>query len=120
MLPEDKPLSNVDILNAVKLLKIKHFRGVFMRDKLPAKKRKIECGIINLDNNSGPGTHWVAYKIKHNTFIYFDSFGNLQPPKEFVDYVGHGHRILYNYNRYQNFNTVNCGHLCLRFLLNKK
>lgn len=32
---EIKPLSNFDILKLVKDLKIKHFRGVFMKDELP-------------------------------------------------------------------------------------
>lgn len=88
-----------------------------MRDKLPTKRRKNECGIINLDNDSGRGTHWVAYKIKDKNVIYFDSFGNLQPPKEFVQYVGSGNKIYYNYDKYQDFGTVNCGHLCLNFLV---
>lgn len=91
-----------------------------MRDKLPFKRRKIECGVINLDNNDGPGTHWVAYKIRNKKIIYFDSFGNLQPPKEFIQYIGPENTIFYNYNKYQDFGTVNCGHLGLEFLLNKE
>lgn len=38
-----------------------NFRGIFMRDDLPLKIRKNECGIVNLDISSGPGTHWTAY-----------------------------------------------------------
>ena len=45
----------------IKRLGIKHFRGVFSRDRLPKKIRK-ECGIINLDDIQGPGTHWVCYR----------------------------------------------------------
>jgi hypothetical protein len=29
----------------------KKFRGVFMKDELPQKINKIECGIINLENS---------------------------------------------------------------------
>ena len=79
-------MSNFDLLNAAKQLKIKNFRGVFMRDQLPKKPNNIETGIINLDKNSGPGTHWVGYAIDPRGIIYFDSYG-LAPPKEFLEYV---------------------------------
>lgn len=86
-----------------------------MRDNLPKKPHRIECGIINLDVSSGPGTHWVAYNKINNNIDYYDSFGNLQPPVEVLRYLGPA--ITYNYKRDQRFHTYNCGHLCLKFLL---
>ncbi len=83
------PLSNFDLLDAVKKLKIKNFRGVFMRDQLPERPNNVETGIINLDKKSGPGTHWVAYAIDPRGIIYFDSYG-LSPPEEFLNYVNGG------------------------------
>ena len=53
----EKPLSRLDLNDWVKELGIKKFRGVFSRDNLPKNIRKEECGIINLDDFSGPGTH---------------------------------------------------------------
>ena len=50
-IPTDKGLTNVDLLFYAKKLGIKHFRGVYMRDSLPKKPRKIECGIINLNTS---------------------------------------------------------------------
>lgn len=88
-----------------------------MRDNMPLRPRKNECGIINLDQSDGIGTHWVAYKKNVNSVVYFDSFGNLQPPKEFVDYMGSRNRIFFNHDKYQDFNSFNCGHLCLMFLV---
>lgn len=85
-----------------------------MRDTLPKKVYVRECGIVNLDNNQGEGTHWVAYHKNKKHVEYFDSFGNLQPPKELIKYLGSN--IHYNYKQQQNFNTYNCGHLCLKFL----
>lgn len=92
-----------------------------MRTNLPKRCRKHECGVLNLDDEKGPGTHWVSYYKKDNrTCYYFDSFGDLQPPKEFINYVdgscGGKCKILYNYKREQAFNTIVCGHLCLKFL----
>lgn len=95
-----------------------------MRDNLPnSGPRPNESAIINLDSIDGPGTHWVAYKKRGSLVTYFDSFGDLPPPKELVLYLRKGlkptDKIYYNYERQQNFNTVWCGHLCLKFLSSK-
>lgn len=60
-----------------------------MRDALPRRARTNESGIVNLDDDAGPGTHWVAYAKKGDRAIYFDSFGNLRPPREIERYLGH-------------------------------
>lgn len=86
-----------------------------MRDDLPTHPRAYESGIVNLDSYSGNGTHWVCYKKMGNKVYYFDSFGNLKPPLELSRYFG-DNEIYYNYRRVQNFNSVICGHLCLKFL----
>lgn len=86
-----------------------------MRDSLPQKPWFNESGIINLDNKTGPGTHWVAYKKRGSRVEYYDSFGDLRPPAEVIRYF-RGSKIYYNYAREQNFNTNICGHLCLKFL----
>jgi len=57
-----------------------------MKDQLPTKPNNVETGIINLDNASGEGTHWVAYAIDPRGIVYFDSYG-LAPPKEFMRYI---------------------------------
>ena len=71
------PISNYDIIEWVKYLKIKNFKGVFSRDNLLKTIKKPECGIINLDDIIGPGTHWVCYYKNY----YFDPFGMLLPQK---------------------------------------
>ena len=50
----NKPLSNFELENAARKLKISYFRDVFLLDTLPRKPNKKECGIVNFD------THWVA------------------------------------------------------------
>lgn len=89
-----------------------------MRDELPLHgPHKFESGVVNLDSHQGPGTHWTAYYKNKSYVEYFDSFGSLEPPLEVKKYLGN--RILYNYIPYQTFNSFNCGHLALEFLLNK-
>lgn len=88
-----------------------------MRDRLPEKCRKYECGVINLDSEIGLGTHWVGYHKMNKVCYYFDSFGDLQPPREFITYIGDDNCVIYfNYKRHQKFDSVICGHLCLKFL----
>ena len=103
-------LTNYDLINAVKDLKIKCFCGVYLMDTLPGKPNKKECGILNLDSSGGPGTHWVAWYKNGNNKIYFDSYG-IQPPKEIIKYLGKG--IEYNTDQLQPRETVFCGHMCL-------
>ena len=87
-----------------------------MRISLPNKPWNHECGVVNMDDESGPGTHWVAYKKVGKIVIYFDSFGNLPPPKELQYYFKTAKNVLYNYKREQPDDTLICGHLCLDFL----
>ena len=48
------------------------FNGVYSRHNL--LKIKDEEYVINLDEYSDIGTHWVALYIKNNNVTYFDSF----------------------------------------------
>lgn len=122
-LPNNRALNELDIHQHVNRLKIKHFRGIFMRDNLPRRPHRLnECGIVNLDSIVGPGTHWIAYCKHGDNVYYFDSFGNLPPPKELLKYFGSRCKIYYNYFNYQKYGTIVCGHLCIKFLhhFNKK
>ena len=105
----NKPLSNFDLEDAVKKLKIRCFRGVFLLDTLPTKPSKTECGIVNFDKSGGPGTHWVAWYKNGKTKIYFDSYG-VQPPLEVINYLENP--IYYNTDQVQPTGQVFCGHLC--------
>lgn len=115
-----RALYNYELERYAIKLNIPHFRGVFMRDTLPRRPNKNESAIVNLDISDNPGTHWVAYIKNGNEVQYFDSFGDLKPPKEVVSYFGSHVKITYNSEPYQIYNQWNCGHLCLRFLFNKK
>ena len=61
------------------------FNGVYSRDNLP----KIKDGVyvINLDDYSDIGTHWVALYVQNNDVTYFDSFGVEHIPKEIKTFI---------------------------------
>ena len=72
------PLTNFEIQ---KYKNEPKFNGVYSRDNL---NEKIKNGayVINLDENSDIGTHWIALYIRNNDVIYFNSFGVEHIPKE--------------------------------------
>ena len=109
----NKPLSNLELLEAARKLRIPNFRGVNLRDTLPKRAKRKECCILNLDDTTGSGTHWVAWYKNGAEKKYFDSYG-LQPPNELVAYLRSP--ILYNTEQIQPKDQVFCGHLCLYVL----
>ena len=115
---KDIPLSNLDLMDWVRYLKIPDFEGIFARDSVDHFHKTGSC-IINLDDGVGKGTHWVASFIKSGVIYYFDSF-SLPSPIEFVEYVRKlGMKYQYNYgNPIQNIYSVRCGYYCLYFLDN--
>jgi len=104
----------------VKQLGIKYFRGVFSKDTLPKRINNKECGIINLDNHIGPGTHWVAYRNIDKFCECFDSFG-LPMPVEVQKYMAtSGKKLEYSGDEIQERNSVLCGYWCLYYLLERQ
>jgi len=109
----NKPLTNLEIVASANKLHIPTFRGVFVRDNLPSKPDKNECGVLNLDDSLGNGTHWTTWYRKNNKNFYFDSYG-IQPPRELQKYLNG--TILYSTEKIQPKGEVFCGHLCLYVL----
>ena len=114
-----KPLSNFDLMEWVKKLKIKNLRGIYSRDRLPNKIQK-ECGIINLDDIQGPGTHWVCYRNLDSVVEYFDPFGLIMPSEALKYFNTSGKQIVYSIDEIQNRNTVLCGYWCLYYLIERQ
>ena len=57
------------------------FNGVYSRDTL-SNKIKDGAYVINLDETSDIGTHWIALYVLNNNVAYFDSSGVDQILKE--------------------------------------
>ena len=118
----DKPLSNFELERYAKLLEIPNFRGVFMKDTLPEHLYTVECGIVNFNTYSQPGSHWVCYYRNKDQRIYFDSYGQITPVevqrylKTGTEFVRGKEVIQRNTDIVQAPNTVVCGHLCLYVL----
>ena len=65
----NKPLSNLENIDAAKKLSLYEFRGVFLRDTLPTKTKLSECGILNLDSTFGDDIELCGSKKVRISFI---------------------------------------------------
>ena len=75
-----------------------------------------ERGIVNLDDNQGPGKHWVCYKNLENDFAeYFDSFGLVMPNEIYNYLLTSGKKLIYSQDELQNRDSVLCGYWCLYY-----
>ena len=89
------------------------FSGVYSRDNLP-KIKYVVC-VINLDEYSDIGNHWVALNIQNNDVTYFDSFGVEHIPKQTKTFIGNKN-IKTNIFRIQAYDSIMCRYFCIAFI----
>ena len=90
------------------------FNGVYSRDNLPNKING-EAYVINLDEYSHIGAHWIALYVKSNNITYFDSFGVEYIPKEIKAFIKN-RNIKTNIFRIQAYDSIMCGYFCIGFI----
>ena len=71
--------------------------------------------IINLDECSDIGTHWVALWVNNNNVTYFDSFGVEHIPKEIIKFI-ENRNIKTNIFRLQSYDSIMYGYFCIGFI----
>ena len=89
------------------------FNGVYSRDNLC----KIKDGvyIINLDDYSDIGSHWVALWVNNKNVPYFDSFWVEHIPKEIMKFI-ENKNITTNIFRIQAYHSIMCEYFCFGFI----
>ena len=90
------------------------FNGVYSRDNLPNKIRD-GAYVINLDEHSDIGIHWISLYVKNNDITYFDSFGVEHIPKGIKAFVKKKN-IITNIFRRQAYESIMCGYFCIGFI----
>ena len=90
------------------------FNGVYSRDNL---SDKIEYGayVINLDEFSDIGTHWIALYVNTKAVTHLDSFRVEHIPKEIKKFISNKN-ITKNIFRIQTYDSVVCGYFCIGFI----
>ena len=90
------------------------FIGVYSRDNLP-NKIKDGAYVMNLDEYSDIGTHWIALYVNNKPATYFDSFGVEHIPKEIKKFTNNKNIIANNF-KIQAYDSVMCGYFCIGFI----
>ena len=81
---------------------------------MPNKIKDGAC-VINLEEYSDIGTHWIALYVKNNDITYFDSFGVEHIPKEIKAFIKN-RNIKTNIFRIQAYDSIMCGYFCIGFI----
>ena len=90
------------------------FNCVYSGDNLP-NKIKDRAYVVNLDEYSHIGTHWIAWYVKNNNITYYDSFGVEHIPKEINAFIKN-RSIKTNIFRIQGYDSIMCGYFCIGFV----
>ena len=88
---------------------------VFIREIIYQKTIKKGAYVINLDEYTDIGTHWIALFVKPKYTVYFDSFGVEYIPKEINKFIGNK-EIKANVFRLQAYDSIMCGYYCIEFI----
>ena len=91
---------------------LSRLNGVYSRDNLPDK---IKDGyVINLDECSDIGTHWIAFYALNNV-TYFDISGPEHIPNEIKIFIDKS-IVVTKIFRIQVHDSVMCGYFCTRYI----
>ena len=90
------------------------FNGVYSRDNLP-DKIKDGAYVVNLDEYSAIGTHWMALYVNNKTVTYFDSFIVEHISKEIKRFINNKN-IIANIYRVQIYDSIMCGYFYIDFI----
>ena len=115
---------NENQINA-KLRQCKHYLGTFSIDELASLKIALfPCFlIINFDDRSGKGIHWIGIRLDTSHVYVCDSLGGLNPsnrlPQNLIDFLhiqAHNKKLIIS-KQIQSLNSNACGYYATTFIL---
>lgn len=93
------------------------FQGVYSRDTLPVLQENT-CVIVNTDDSSQPGTHWLALFVNDKRELeFYDSYG--KPPEFYNVNTTSYSDVQWNSKMFQSPTSNVCGQYCIYFLLKR-
>ena len=104
------------------LQNVPEFLGCFYTDILPSFPKKFpQSFIMNTEEYSKPGKHWVVVVLLEDECLYFDSFGVRIVESELQKYLFSRYkRVSHSKICIQDFQSTKCGAFCVDFILNVK
>lgn len=97
------------------------FRGVFASDTIPDLAERSAI-VVNLDESSEPGSHWVAFYKENNKRVeFFDSYGNSPEfyGDRFDNFISQFSEVNWNSTSFQSPTSNVCGAYCIYFLFKR-
>ena len=108
-----------DLIKVGKVFLGSKFKGVFPSDRIPQLTEKQPYAILNLDNSTQLGSHWIALsRIDDKHSVIYDSFGRQHShiiPS--VKYSGNGKILNTDLDKEQKDIEKNCGSRSLAWLI---
>ena len=104
------------------LRNVAEFLGCFYTDILPSFPKKFpQSFIMNTEESSKSGKHWVAVVLLEDECLYFDSFGIRVVESELKKYLFSRYkRVSHSRVCIQDLESTKCGAFCVDFILNVK
>ena len=90
------------------------FNGVYLRDNLSVDI-KDGAYMINFDEYSDIGSHWIPLYVLNNDVTYFDSFWVEHIPKEIKTFISNKN-IKANIFRIPAYDSITCEYFWIRFI----
>lgn len=92
------------------------FNGILAMDEL-YKIQHVGCYIINFDNKSEAGSHWISIAISNDCpdLLYFDSYGIAPNSKITAVAKKFGKRVTYSDDQLQSLRATTCGMFAIYF-----
>lgn len=110
-------MNSLEILKNLSVIDT-HTVGVFPADQIPRVWTKPTAFVLNTDDHTKPGMHWVAVHVdKLGNAMYFDSYG-IPPfiPEHFNRLRKNCKHFRWNAVQLQSESSDTCGQFCLMFL----
>lgn len=107
-----QPLTNIQINEYMaRQGSKKKYGGTYAIDELP-KKIQAKSYIINFDESTQGGSHWVCVYNKGKVCYYYDSFGG-HPPERIHKFMKTSNkRMIRNDTQIQDMKSIMCGYYC--------
>ena len=93
------------------------FKGVFPSDKVPKLHQLTPYAILNLDNSSQSGSHWIAVAFDNDDdeLVFYDSFG--RKSSRIIPSIHREYKVIDTHSdAEQRIKEDNCGQRCLAWL----
>ena len=116
-----KSLSTTDLDKAMR--HVVGYKGAHPCDMMPQDLKPPYSLIVNTDNSSKPGDHWIAIRVANGKVYFLDSFGrkfdNLSFPVDFrrtMRKMMRRRHLKFNNKLIQNLTSNACGYYAVYFL----